>query len=305
VEQEGCSIAVVDTDISNDPVAPISSSGALRELDDVLLDLGRAAASLLPLKDDGTKAEILLQAFARIYLHSILVAKVSLLRVVRGNLNKVRGRFLKPALGELPDFDAAFDEEERLPHHFEISIEQRKSGQSCLRWNGVFIGDPLTDSIRDPDDFRFHDVFHFAHAAILHWSPTFRALIKHKRRSDRLVDEAQDGGRAVVVEEGLTAWLFARAKDLKLFEGQSGVSFDLLKTVHQFVQGYEVEVCPLKLWEDAILQAYGVFRQVRAHSGGIVIGDRGSRTLRFRPPDTSLPGTEDLGAYQPRPRRRS
>jgi hypothetical protein len=43
--------------------------------------------------------------------------------------------------------------------------------------NGVFIGDPLTDNIRDPDGYRFHDVFHFARAAILHWSPTFRALI--------------------------------------------------------------------------------------------------------------------------------
>ena len=65
-----------------------------------------------------------------------------------------------------------------------------------MRWNGVFIGDPLTDNMLDPDGYRFHDVFHFAHAAILHWSPTFRALIKHKRKDDPKVDEAQDGGRA-------------------------------------------------------------------------------------------------------------
>jgi hypothetical protein len=65
--------------------------------------------------------------------------------------------------------------------------------------NGVFIGDPLTDNILDRDGYRFHDVFHFAHASILHWSPTFRALIKHKRKSDPVVDEAQDSGRAIVV----------------------------------------------------------------------------------------------------------
>ena len=38
-------------------------------------------------------------------------------------------------------------------------------------------------------------------AAVLHWSPTFRALIKHKRKSDPTVDEAQDSGRAIVIEE--------------------------------------------------------------------------------------------------------
>ena len=145
-------------------------------------------------------------------------------------------------------------------------------------------GIPLSDNIRDPDGFRFHDVFHFAHAAILHWSPTFRALIKHKRKTDPAVDEAQDSGRAIVVEEGLTAWLFARAKDLNFFEGHTSVSFDLLKTIEHFVRGYEVEACPLKLWEIAILQGYSVFRQVRDHNGGIIKGDRTSRTLRFEPP---------------------
>ena len=97
-----------------------------------------------------------------------------------------------------------------------------------------------------------------------------------------MIDEAQDGGRAIVVEEGLSAWLFTRAKELRFFEGQTSLSFDLLKTVNEFVQGYEVQVCPLRLWEDAILQGYSVFRDVRAQNGGVVIGDRTARTLRFR-----------------------
>ena len=140
--------------------------------------------------------------------------------------------------------------------------------------NGVFVGDPLTDNIHDADDYRFHDVFHFAHAAVLHWSPTFRSLIKHKRKSNPAIDEAQDSGRAIVVEEGLTAWIFSRAKVLGFFEGKKGISFDMLKTIQQFVAGYEVEQCPLKLWEDAILQGYEVFRAVRASGGGTIIGDR-------------------------------
>ena len=140
---------------------------------------------------------------------------------------------------------------------------------------------PLTDNIEDSDDYRFHDVFHFAHASILHWSPTFRALIRQKRKSEQRFDENQDGGRAIVTEEGLTAYIFGCAKELSFFEGQSTISFDLLKTIAQFVRGYEVERCPLKLWEDAILQGYAVFRRLRENGGGVVVGSRENRTISY------------------------
>src|SRR5262249_34989817 len=116
-----------------------------------------------------------------------------------------------------------------------------------------------------------------------HWSPTFRALIQHKRKSKPAIDEAEDGGRAIVVEEGLTAWLFARAKHLNYFQDQKSISFDLLKTVGQFVKGYEVDACPLALWERAILQGYKAFRQVKENNGGVITGDRYARTVHYRP----------------------
>jgi hypothetical protein len=203
---------------------------------------------------------------------------------VRKNIAKTKGRFAAPDFASLPAFDERFPEDQQLPQRFEITIDQRsKSPRSYLRMNGVFIGDPLTDNILDPDGYRFHDVFHFAHAAILHWSPTFRALIKHKRKDDPIVDEAQDSGRAIVVEEGLTAWIFARAKELNFFAGQTGVSFDLLKTVQQFVSGYEVEACPLSLWEIAILRGYDVFRQVKQNNGGVIVCDRPTRSIEYKP----------------------
>jgi hypothetical protein len=49
------------------------------------------------------------------------------------------------------------------------------------------------------------------------------------------------------------------------------------------VTGYEVEACPLSLWEVAILRGYDVFRQLKANRGGIVIGDRSKRSIEFRP----------------------
>ena len=248
-----------------------------------LTDLGKAAAALLDVECGDEQTECLLSGFAERYLLSLHASKLALPTVVFKNTEKVHGRFVEPDMSSLPTFDDCFPDEERLPWHFEIKIMQRRSGQCHMQWNGVFVGEPLLDNIAEPDGYRFHDVFHLAHAAILHWSPTFRALIKQKRKSDPSVDRDQDGGRAVVIEEGLTAWTFSRAKKLNFFEGQDSVSFDMLKSLRQFVRGYEVEQCPLRLWERAILQGYAVFRQVRDNQGGIIIGDRETRSIEYKP----------------------
>ena len=283
IRGQGYKGMVAACDLVDGPLSIISGAEELLPLDDILLRLGGAAAALLSIVGPDEQNEQLLLAFADVFLQTVQTARVPFAQIIRTNVDKARGRFLEPEIAKLPTFDSAFSEEERLPEKFEIRFTQRRSGQSYLQWNGVFIGDPLTDNILDADGYRFHDVFHFAHAAILHWSPTFRALIKQKRKSDSKYDEAQDGGRAIVVEEGLTAWIFSRAKNLNFFEGQNSLSFDLLKTVQEFVRGYEVESCPLRLWERAILQGYEVFRQLLVNNGGIVIGDRAARMITFVP----------------------
>lgn len=250
-------------------------------LDDTLIRLGQTAAALLG--DPPNRAELV--AFAKAYLDAIQAADLAFSDVARSNLRKARGAFLPPQASDLEtlDFDRTFEEEEQLPRQFRIRVNQRGSGKSYLQWQGVFIGDPLTDNIADHDGYRFHDVFHFAYAAVLHWSPVMRALIKHKRKSSPLCDEAQDSGRAIVVEEGISAWLFSVAKELNYFEGQKKVSLGVLKTVGEFVRGYEVENCPLKLWEKAILEGYTVFRQLKANQGGWIVGDRTERSIRYEP----------------------
>ena len=278
----GYTSAIAANDLIDSPISHVATPLAAPELDPALLQLGEAVSALFAILSTQGDPRNGLIAFADRYLRALNAARVSFAEVVRMNLAKTVGRFLDPDFQKLPDFDREFPEEEQLPRKFEIVIDQRASGRSYLRMNGVFIGDPLTDNILDPDGYRFHDVFHFAHAAILHWSPTLRALIKHKRKSNSKVDEAQDGGRAVVVEEGLSAWIFARSKELNYFDGQKRLSFDLLKTVQQFVAGYEVEECPLRLWEIAILQGYEVFRQVRRNLGGIIVCDRKTRTVEYK-----------------------
>jgi len=250
-------------------------------LDATLVRLGQSAAALL----GSAPARADLITFARAYLDAIHSAKLAFSEIARANLRKARGAFLEPQLIDLIglDFDSDFGDEEQLPRTFKIRVNQRGSGKSYLQWNGVFIGDPLTDNIADHDGYRFHDVFHFSYAAILHWSPVIRALIKHKRKSKQNYDEEQDGGRAIVVEEGLTAWIFSRAKELNFFENQEKISLGILKTIGEFVSGYEVEKCPLKLWEKAILEGYAVFRQLKENQGGWIIGDRAQRTIKYMP----------------------
>jgi NTP pyrophosphatase (non-canonical NTP hydrolase) len=277
------SSAIAATDLSNGPVAAVAISAIQSDMSGLLLQLGDSAANLLSLAADKSSALEKVRNFARLYVTVLQATKLSFAGVLYANIAKVCGRFLKPDPRSLPTFDSRFPKDEQIPDHFEIDVVERANGKCYLRWNGVFIGDPLTDNIVDRDGYRFHDIFHFAHGAILHWSPVFRALIKQKRKSDPEVDEAQDGGRAIVVEEGLTAWIFSRAKPMGFFEDQQSLSFDLLKTVQQFVAGYEVAECPLQLWEDAILQGYDVFRHIRSAKQGTVIGDRAKRSLVYKP----------------------
>jgi NTP pyrophosphatase (non-canonical NTP hydrolase) len=183
-----------------------------------------------------------------------------------------------------PPFDEGLDLDEQLPRLLRVEIYQRPVGgkdfvfQKC---NGIFIGDRLTDSHDPPDFYRFHDVFHFAYAAVLGWSPVTRALLKVKRKSFPNLDENEDGARAILIEEGLTTWIFETAKAHQFFANTNQLGFDLLKAVKSFVVGYEPQHLPMWLWERAILKGYAVFRELKEAKRGLVIADMAERDLRF------------------------
>lgn len=276
---EGFAPVGVASDLNGGGFADVRAPSTTRHFDSALFELASTAGLLM--SDAPTNRDVV--QFARAYLRCIGAANLSFARVATTNVAKTRRAFLEPEADSLPDFDSSFPVEEQLPREFAIRVSQRHGSRSYLQWNGVFIGDPLTDNIVDNDGYRFHDVFHFANAAILHWSPVMRAIIRHKRKSDPLVDENQDSGRAIVVEEGVSAWLFSRAKELNFFEGQTRVSLGLTKTIGEFVQGYEVQACPLKLWERAILEGYRVFRELKANDGGWVVGSRTTRSIEYKP----------------------
>ena len=73
---------------------------------------------------------------------------------------------------------------------------------------GRSIGNDVDVNSYDPDGYRWHDAFHLANLTILGGSPVMRAPLKRKRRSNPSVDNVEDGGRAIPVEEGISALIF-------------------------------------------------------------------------------------------------
>ncbi len=93
---------------------------------------------------------------------------------------------------------------------------------------------PTTPHLKD--GYGYHDVIHLAFAAVLGWSPLVRKMLKAKRKSDPKVDQVEDGGRAIATEEGLSAMIFAYARDYNFLEGKSSVSTELLRMIKNMVE---------------------------------------------------------------------
>lgn len=212
---------------------------------------------------------------------------LDLAAVAADNLAKTRDRWPPPGH---PDryhlFDDDFPADEQLPRSFSATIVDgvgaEGKGRITLTIGGVPAGDPLQDNAYDEDGYRFHDVFHLAHAAKLGWSPVLRGklLTPHrKRRSAPDIDEVEDGGRAIVIDEAIVAYVWEYARRHRFLEGVTTVDYPVLKTIRQLTDGLEVAARTAHDWEGAILAGYRVFRKVRARKGGVVAVDLQARSI--------------------------
>jgi NTP pyrophosphatase (non-canonical NTP hydrolase) len=233
--------------------------------------------------DNNMLAERLAQVFQAI-IHAADIGDVNLAAAADLNLAKVFDRWPKEGTSHSPLFDEMFEEDEQLPRSIQMTfIEKRVGDRSFVvqKCNEIKIGDRLTDNMAEDDGYRFHDVFHLSYAAILGWSPVLRALFKCKRKSKPTVDEVEDGARAIIIEEGISTWVFNYASQHAFFEGVQSLEYDLLKRIRALVKGVEVERCALWEWERAILSGYGIFRQMRANKGGVVHANLLQRVVSF------------------------
>ena len=247
------------------------------------ISLSTAASNLLQNERKATDAHLLIMAVWEALIGTATKAGFKMRDIAKSNTRKRESRW--PADRQyIPLFDEAFPKEEQLPRQMEVEFLELASTDKptvILRCNGLNIGDRLTDNIQSADDYRFHDVFHFAHAAYLGWSPVLRKVLKCKRKSDSKVDENEDGARAGIIEEAVSAMVFNRAKDVGFFHGIDHVDYDLLKAIKGLVRGYEVERVPLWQWDEAIRGGFDVFRQMKEHGGGRLSLDMRSHRLSY------------------------
>lgn len=206
-------------------------------------------------------------------------------RIAEENLAKTQDRWGDRKNDGLGLFDEGRPSAEQLPRHFEIRIVQIvEDGRAKVKcwWGELQVGDHLTDNAYEDDGYRFHDVFHFAYAAILGWSPILRRHTRRRRVSDPVLNEVEDGGRAKVIEEAVSALIYDYAKKHAYLADVRSLDYPLLKTVRALVADREVSARSLGEWERAILAGFEVWRKVRSNCGGIVIGDLNQRTLTYR-----------------------
>lgn len=217
-------------------------------------------------------------------------------QIAQDNLRKTRELFRPDQATESgPLYDDDEVAEQQLPRRLTVTlldqVETTPAGETLHRVRMYAgdspVGDPLDDNREHNDDYRYHDVFHLAHMAVLGWSPVMRRLLRRKRVANPTVDRVEDGGRAAAIEEGLTAFVFTEASEHSFFASATHVPPSLVKMCMRMTQHLEVANRTRAQWQHAILAGYHAFRAVAENGGGVLIADLDRRELEYvGPPPT-------------------
>mgnify|MGYP000539584840 CR=1 FL=1 len=203
------------------------------------------------------------------------------------NLNKTFDRWGSVSSHSLLiPFDDKLPIEQQLPRKFWVKFEDiviENRNYISLSWNEGQFGDPLRDNSYDDDFYRFHDIFHLSYAVVLGWSPVVRKLTGRKRKGYSQMDEVEDGGRAIVIDEAISSLVFEYARKHCFFEHSTGVDYPLLRTIKELTKHLEVSERTGKDWEKAILLGFEHWRNLKEHNGGIIQCDLDTRNMQFQP----------------------
>ena len=185
--------------------------------------------------------------------------------------------------------DESFPDNERFPRRMDAEIRE-EGDKAVTRINGTVTGDPLDDNQSQEDWYRFHDVFHLAHAAVLGWSPTLRALMNRQRSGGQNKLSRQDGRGAIRIEEGLTAMVFSHAEGRGFYESVYRVDPEILRTLRGMTSHTEIADATDSQWERTILTGYRAWRFARDNGGGRFRADLDQGTLEIVGKVQEVPG---------------
>jgi NTP pyrophosphatase (non-canonical NTP hydrolase) len=183
-------------------------------------------------------------------------------------------------------FDSAFRPAQRFPRRLTVMLAPLPDDPTRVIGiipGGQPLGNLVGDNAYDDDGYRWHDAIHLAHMAVLGWSPVTRALLGRKRKDDPRIDDIEDGGRAIAVEEGIAAAVFDYASQHRWLDGLRTVDTGLLAGLRSLTRGLEVGTVTLLEWEQAVLRAFTCWRELRQHDGGLLTVDLNGRCVEHRP----------------------
>ena len=217
--------------------------------------------------------------------------------IAQQNLDKT-GTLWSSTMPPPPDYDDHLYDSQKLLRHMTVEFEEDRSGRIPVvrmtpkgeladrvekerdrkRAKGQ-LGDTLDDNAAIDDGYRYHDIIHLGHAAVLGWSPVLRALMGAKRRDVGNCDRVEDGARAIAIEEGLAAFVFNYLEPVGF--KPDAIGWDLFMHVRRTVRGLEVANQPLIAWRRAYTQAFEIFARLYKDQGGVVECDLDARELRL------------------------
>jgi NTP pyrophosphatase (non-canonical NTP hydrolase) len=237
------------------------------------------------------------QTLAQVAWHLAAIAscfKLNLGEVAQKNIEKVSYR--QNRNNQTPLHDRGRPKEEQLPRKFEVAFVTIRKGLARMYLNGKQLGDDLTDNAYDNDGYRYHDVMHLVNAAKLGWSPVLRKMLGRKRKSNRRIDEIEDGARAQIVEEAVIKAIHSEgirlarltvdtktSNQMKLFPVRTDISSRFLNIIRSFVADLEASKNRHWEWEDAIIQGHQIFYDLRQEGQGTITIDLDKRLIAFRP----------------------
>ena len=217
--------------------------------------------------------------------------KLSLNEIAEENLIKTKAMW--PSAGAEASYelyDDNFPVNEQILRKFNVtftedSISTIGTMKVNILLNGSQIGDSLTDNSYDDDGYRYHDVFHLSYAAVLGWSPVVRWMHDAKRKSDIVVDEVEDGARAILTEELISLYIYNYAKKHNFLDGITHIDSEVISTIRSLVSGFEVENRSSHDWVVAILKGYEIFRLLIKEKAGVVKVNLYEREINYSKQD--------------------
>ncbi|MFL0800733.1 MAG: nucleoside triphosphate pyrophosphohydrolase family protein [Agarilytica sp.] len=225
------------------------------------------------------------------YLTAIsTIEGIPLSEILKTNLKKTKDRWadlqgIKQLELEGEFLDDEYEEHEQFPREFVATFKEGidKKGKECVDIfvNGEKFGAQIRDNHYEDDYYRYHDIFHFSYVTVLGWSPTSRGLMHRKRRSNEAVNEIEDGGRAIVIDEAISALVFEHAKNHNYYEGVTTLDEKILQTIRLLTGHLEVKTASLKEWEQAILTGFEAWRKMRDAKQGRIICNLHEKTMMF------------------------